>query len=200
MSNVHKIISLACVSAFLLSSVAQAEFINFSFEGSADFSIDGTTNSNVDFLISANADTDDVMSNVFDPNLLFVDHGSATIDLGGLGLYTITSGTSTFVNQTSGVFGLGDAGAGFIEFDLTADTFFNTYDLESSFGPVALDVENNNASLTAEDVNGSSTISFLSFLAPVTSSAVVVAVPEPTTLGFLALGCLGLSASRRRKV
>jgi len=199
MIGVMKIFAAVAFSFILLSTSAHAEFISFTFEGTADFSIDGTTNTNVDFQFLGSGDTDNIASNVFDPNLMYLNHDSATIDLGALGLFSVSSGTSTFVNQTSGVFGIGDAGAGITEFDTVSDTFFNTYDLTSSFGPVDLAVDNNSASFDGSDGNGNSTITFTSFLAPVSLSAVVASVPEPTAVCLLALG-FGACGLRRRRI
>ena len=198
MFNIAKVLSTAFVSFVLLSSFAHAQPINFTFEGIADFSINGTGSSNVAFEISADADASNVTANVFNPNLLFLNHSSATIDLGALGLFSIDDPTSTFVNQTTGELGLGDANAGFTEFSLVADPAFNSFDLASAFGPITLDVNTNAAFFNASDAAGSSTISIVDFLGPVTFTA--VPIPEPTAFCMIALGCIGLTTSRRRKL
>jgi hypothetical protein len=200
MFNIAKVLSTAFVSFVLASSFAHAQPINFTYQGIADFSINGTSSSNVAFEISADADSSNVTPNVFNPSLLFLNHDSTTIDLGALGLFSIDDPTSTFVNQSTGVLGLGDANAGFTEFSLVADPAFNSYDLASSFGPLSLAVDTNSAFFSVSDAMGSSTLSIDDFVGPVTFTASVgsTAIPEPTAFCMIALGCIGLTTTRRR--
>lgn len=165
-------------------SVAMAVPITFIHTGTGSGSVGATNFTNADFVITAVGDT--TAQSAVSATVFFIDHTSAQIDIAGVGVFTFTAGTRTFVNQGSPIVGFSRAGAGGSDlFNGPVDAQFATWDLLTGIGPVV-----GTASLLQWDAGDITTsggvLIFQNGSSASTFEARLGAVPEPSTwLTFL---------------
>lgn len=190
---------LTFVACAALSGSAIAAPIVFVHTGKGSGTIDETPFSDADFTITAIGVTE---NREFDPpDVFWIDHNSAWIEMSGLGLLNFVTATRTFVNQSSPIVGFSRAG------DFGADLYngptndaFATWDMLSSIGPF-----NGTANLlqwlSAPVVTDAGVLVFTSGSSDATFQATVVPEPAsafPMMIGIFALG-LRYCARRRRE-
>jgi MYXO-CTERM domain-containing protein len=207
-----KILGTLLASLLLLASTSWAVPITFTHHLSEEISgsitnISGTTNFTAsEFTITATGDTSARQTDPSDPDVFFIDHLSAQIEIEGLPTFTILTPTRTFVDQSPDpllhffpLIGFGHAGATGAELFIQEDPVYSTYQLQSSIGPVFLDLgQINNWNTSPLNTNGGILIFNTNVgLESGDFTAVVQQTPatEPGLIGLLALGLL---AVRRR--
>jgi hypothetical protein len=184
------VVAAALAMSAVAASTASAALIEFSYSGNAS----GTWLSGIysgqsftarPFTITASSLTESITP--FGSAAIAAPHDAAFVSIAGFGLYSVTSQTATFVNNSAGRAGLTVVGQGdVVSFGNSA---FSTWDMQTSVGPVTgTGVFNTQTIFT--------TIGALRFTgsAPVTFSANVVPAPGAIAL----LGLAGLAGRRRR--
>jgi hypothetical protein len=186
-------------------AIAAAQTISFVHSGQLGSGSIGTTNFvRRNFTITAVGDvsTRQVFAGGFS-----IDHSSAAINIDGVGNFSFTSGTRTFVNNGAQIVGFSRAGIDGLDlFNGPTGAMFGAWNMLSSIGPV-----NGVGRLTQWDdvptvqttggqllFNSDNAIS-ATFQATVGPTVVV---PEPSTYAMLAvaMSALGVIARRRRSV
>jgi hypothetical protein len=184
---------LLALTALLLSSSVWAVPITFTYTGTGSGSLGGSAFSDAAFTITATGDTDDRQSFL---GGFFIDHGSAVIDIQGLGSISFLTATRTFVNNAVAVVGFSRAGTSgsdlYNSFDV-AD--YATWDMLTAIGPIASSFGLLQWDLSAVNTGGG----VLSFNSAVTrgSFQARLAVPAPGVLGLFSLALLALAITRR---
>jgi hypothetical protein len=197
----RKIQLLSLFFVFLAVSpvVVLAFPVTYIYNGVGSGALDTAEFINTTFTITAVADTDNISS--WCCSDLQNTHISTTIDISGLGLFSITTPSQTWYSNlgNSGVIGLGaDLGYNWLTL---YDTAFMNYGLDTDLGPILAaniyDVNQFSDVVTSGGILSFSAIDSASFQA-ITDTA---PVPEPTSLLLLGtgLGVIGLAAWRRRK-
>ena len=192
------LLTVTFVTLFLMPASSQGDQIVFTHEGiGGSGTIDGEFFEKVDFTIVAVGNTDEITD--FGSGF-FLDHESVTIDLDGIGTFDFQVPTRTFVNNGSEVVGFsrgGDVGLDLFNGPFAGD--FAKWDLTTSIGPVSGDATLLQwADGNTPVVTSGGTLVFDSQSVPSTFTAVVGAIPEPSSaIVLIAMGCC-LSARRRR--
>ena len=180
-----------CSLVLAFASSAFAAPITFIHTGSGPGTIDGNAFSGASFTITSIGDTENISSFA---GGFFIDHDLSNIAISGVGTYSITTGTRTFVNAP--IVGYSRAGeSGFDLFNGPSDIAFATWDMLSSIGPIAgtANILGWNSPLIETD---GGTLSFLRASTDATFQAII---PEPASWTLL-LGCLTpLFALRQRR-
>ena len=184
----------AAAGLALAASGANAVMITTIYTGFAGGTLGGNAfgvAAPVPFTITGIADTANVVSF---GNGWRVVHDSATIEIGGLGSFAISTATSSAVNNNSNVVVFGNNAEDLALQILGPDVAFDTWDMLSSIGPIDLasNVLQWNSGPLATD--GGELI-LNSGTGDGTFQAIVV--PAPAGLGAFALG--GMVAARRRR-
>jgi hypothetical protein len=188
----------AQVNAALITFTHTGEVVTAAMTGT----VGGTPFATPQFTITATGDTTARQS--AGPNVFFIDHTTASIDIVGVGTFDFISPTRTFFNDAVNVVGFSRGGGGGGDlYNGPASATLDGWDMLTSIGPVA-----GTGSLIqwadAPQINTSGGI--LIFNDRVASSATFTAVvaadavPEPATLTMFGLGALGFvgGALRRR--
>lgn len=123
---------LGFIAAILLSSTALAVPITVTYTGTGSGTIGGTSFGSSAFTITAIGDSAWIYHV---PGISGVYHSSATIDISGLGSFNFLVGLRTFVNRNVGVAGLSRVTGGDL-YNSTYNPAFDTWDVESSLGPI----------------------------------------------------------------
>ena len=175
---------------------AEAAPITFTFAGTGSGDVDGTPFSQAAFVITANANTANIVQG---GGLFNLDSNSATIRITGIGTGTFLIATRVFDSQGLSVLGFSRAPSGIdlMDFDHPA---FATYDLTTSLGPLLVGIpfaldEFDAVSTTLGDVtfDAAEGVTFTA------TAQAIGAVPEPSTLVLLGAGLAALGLLRRRK-
>lgn len=121
--------------AFLGASAALATPIQFTYTGVGSGTLNGVPFADSAFRISARADTSNRQSCTFGV-CTFVDHGSASIAISGLGTFDLLTSTRTVVSGDVAFFAhAGQLGPNL--YDIAADPgLLDEYDLDTSVGPI----------------------------------------------------------------
>ena len=196
-----KIFSAVCaIFALLAFSAANAAPITFTHEAtSSGGTLDGVAFGAGDIVITATADTDDIVS--IGTGVWGVQHLTATIEIAGLGVFDFISPTRTFVNNGFVGFsrstGGGTGGADL----LNGPDGFGAYDLTTSVGPSTgsgsfLQWATSTAILTSGGI-----LEFASASTQITFTAVVGVsdVPLPAAFPLFLAGIAGLGFMRRAR-
>lgn len=184
------IVFLTAVCMFI-SSFSLGETIIFTYEGNGTGTLNGTTFTDSDFVITAFANMDDRQSF---GNGYWINHLSASISIENLGKSDFLTGTRTFVNNP-----LNGVGFARSEPDSSADLFhaprdalFSTWDMLSPIGPI----HGTGQHLQWNNYPVIETTGGILFFASNLTDATFTAVPEPCTLLLLGVGAVMI---RKRK-
>jgi hypothetical protein len=113
-------------------SICGAVPVTFTYEGAGSGTLNGVSFGATTFVITAQGDT----SNRTGSGPYSIQHGTAQIQLTGLGTYSFTSLTRTFVNQSIQLVGFSRAPGSDLFWGPTNAQFSN-WNMLSSIGPVA---------------------------------------------------------------
>ena len=184
--KVFRLIVLVLAVVVLHASNASADPITFVHQGMGSGSVGGATFVNAAFTITAFGDTANRSSF---GNAYFIDHSSASITIVGLGTFSFTSGTRTFVNTFVGTVGVSRAGwDGTDLFTGPYNSACASWDMLSSIGPIVgtANLAWWSAPQDAVLTTGGQLL-FSDSVGPTTFTATVGTVPEPASLTLLGL-------------
>lgn len=167
-----------------IPSVGRAALITFTHEGSGSGTLDGISFNNANFRILATGDTTNRQEFGEEFGQGFsISHDSASIEINGVGNFTFTIPTRTFVSNSNSVVGF-SLGGGIFGSDLyngPSNSVFNSWDMFSSIGPISgstkllqwtsSDLNTNNGLLVFDDQSTTGVF-----------TANTVAVPESQTI------------------
>jgi hypothetical protein len=137
-------------------------------------------------------------------NGFFINHSSSSIDIAGIGVFNITTGTRTFVNNGNNIVGYSRAGLGGLDlYNGPVTPAFGTWDMTTSIGLFA----GNHGLLQWNDIptiqtNAGQLIFTSDSQVSGTFRAVVgptVILPEPSTYAMLAVAMSAMAVVMRRR-
>ncbi|MBP6765097.1 MAG: hypothetical protein KA141_08875 [Rubrivivax sp.] len=181
-------------AALLMPVAAWAVPITYIYSGTGSGSLGGTNFSSTGFIITAQADTDNIAP--WSSATLQNTHSSATVTLLGFGTFTLTAPTHTWIADNC-CLGIGA--------DLSSNylTLFNPaivsvgYALATDIGPILdatastqnqfVGIETSGGDLSISQLNGAS------------FQAITSAVPETSASVLMALGLAGIGLAARRR-
>lgn len=181
--TIRCLILMPAVLMFLSSDLAAAP-ITYTFETVTSGEIGDVAFTDQPVVITTMADTDNIITESFG---YFVINDSATIQIGGT-TYDIANTTSHAFNNTFGSATFGNDDVGIDSFVLENGAF-STYDGSTSLGPIV-----GGAFIDSGvdfDTVGGSNIEFDGGF-PITTTFTATLIPEPASVGLLALGGLML--------
>lgn len=181
----------------LLHSACYAAPIKFTYSGTSSGVIGGSSFSDTPFVISAFGDT----LNRFDysTQVTLIPHGTAKIELDGIGQFTISTPTYSFVSEQSVGGRLAGIGRVYSGSDLIwtgAHPELNHWDMGTSIGPLTglgtLLLWN---SAAEPMLTSGGQLELVSHPTSITFQADVA--PEPSTIALVAIGCAAIGYRRR---
>ena len=177
----------------LPTAAATAGTIMFTHSGSGSGTLNGVAFPTSNFVITSLADTADKVYVGY--GVYSMDHASSSIAIAGLGDLTILTGTRTFWDPGARRVGFSRGGSQGLDLLLGPENAaFASWDMISPIGPVTGPTAGLRQWRLSPQVNTTGGILiFNDGGGPATFSA----VPEPATLGLLALGALALVRRRR---
>jgi hypothetical protein len=187
---------VAATVAWLMCNVqlASATPITYFYSGTGYGQLGNSTFSDAHFAITALADTSNITSWIYAAGGPQNTHLSAVIDITGLGSFSITTPSHSWMNESP--YGLGGLGEDHDANWLTLrEDALTHYGLNTPIGPV---VENSPEDF--EQVHGVSTSGgALTFSYVSTVSFTAIVAPEPSTLLLLGIGAISLLGYRKAK-
>lgn len=188
---------IALIALPLFHSTCHAAPIKFTYSGTSSGVIGGSSFSNTPFVISAFGDT--LNRYDYSTQVKLVPHGAAEIELDGIGRFTISTPTYSFVSEQSGGGRLAGIGRIYSGSDLVwteAHPELNHWDMGTSIGPLTglgtLLLWN---SAAEPMLTSGGQLELVSHPTSITFQAAVA--PEPST-ALLAIGCATIALRRRR--
>lgn len=179
----------------LLSGKAAAALITFTHTGTGSGAIGSTSFSNADFIITAVGDTNNRIN--FGGGFSIDHNNKALISISGVGTFSFSDKTSTFVNNDNHIVGFNHS----LNSDLfngPIDVVFATWNLDTSIGPITGTGEllqwNDPFHPIVQTSGGD--LFFVDAFVPVTFTATVV--PIPAAIWLFGSGLLGLIGVSRR--
>lgn len=186
-----KVLAGFAVVAFT-AAAAQAVGITFIHTGSGTGRIGDTPFENAQFTITSTGDTSNRQS--FGGGF-FIDHATSQISIANVGVFNITSGTRTFVNNGGELVGYSRAGSGGLDlYNGPTNAAFDTWDMTSDIGPIAGTA--NLLQWSASDVTTNAGVLFFSNASGIDATFQAI-IPAPGSVALLGMG--GLLAARRRR-
>ncbi len=193
-----QIVRLMVVPVLMLLVVidAKAAPIIFTYTGTGSGTIGGASFSNAEFVLTATGDT---ANRLYDDtsHAFLIPHDSASILIGGVGMFDITTSTKTFVNTFSDIVGFSMGGIDGLDlYNSPVNAVFGSWDMLASLGPVV------EATFRMFQWGSSRSLStdagLLNFDGDsnVAGSFEATVIPEPTTLALLGVGVLALRHRR----
>jgi hypothetical protein len=187
-----RIVGLAAV--LTLSAFAGPLTITYTSVGTGSVGSAGFTNAA--FTITELLDTTNRQSY---SSGFFINDNSASIAISGIGAFSFTTATRTFVANDSGVAGFSRSGASGFDLMYAADnSAFSTWDMTTSLGPFTGTGTLTQWSLTPVQTTGGVLV-FNNAGPTVTFQAVAGGVPEPASMALVGLGLVGLGLVARRR-
>ena len=189
LSIATKMLTLCAVA--LAASGVSAAIITFTHTGTASGTIGTTSFGPSSFVITSVGNTTQRQGG---GGNFFIDHTSSQIAISGLGTFTLTSSTRTFVNQGAQLVGYSRGGAaGNDLFNGPVNAAFQTWDMLSGIGPIGGTASTLQWTLGAVTTNAGTLV-----LNNGTSDATFTAT-IPTPGASVAFAAMGLAATRRRR-
>ncbi|MBL8745409.1 MAG: hypothetical protein JNK58_03530 [Phycisphaerae bacterium] len=196
MSTMRFVKGVAACAVLASAAGADAAMITFVHEGMGGGVVGNTVfgaTAPVPFVITAVGDTDNLDTSLGFAR--FINHDSAVIDIFGVGTFTFTSPTRTFVN-VNGIVGFSRAGASGLDlFNGPQTAELGAWDMLSSIGPVSGDGALSQWGALPIIETDAGVIEFFGASSPATFTAFVV----PTPAGLALCGIGALVAARRRR-
>jgi len=195
------------VSAFVQFSVVGAETIKYVFDGTASGTLGSQTFSNVDLNESAVTDTASVPANGEQINFAPMPF---TIDIGGVGSTTVSTGLLSLFHNASFQFVAAGWKTSSSEIDVIEinNPAFLTYDMTTSIGPITetgsdpfignwqnMSTSGGNLTVTSWD-----NVSFTATLGSGTGGSNAVPLPSAAWLSLIGLPLAAIAARRRSAV
>jgi hypothetical protein len=199
MNRVLKLGLLCAVAAIGLS----ASTITFTYSGTASGTLGQTSFSDAAFTVTGVGDTANVFVNPSNSSVLGLHLDSASVDIAGQGIFSITSAMGAFVAQNAQLAGLAHSDGGGADLIHSAvDASLGSWDLASSIGPIAGPGSILQWGLAPVNTTGG-TLFFSTAGTAITFQATVGnATPEPGSVLLLISGAaaLGVAGFRKRRI
>jgi hypothetical protein len=194
-------------AAFLPFSIAAAEPIAYAFSGTATGTLAGVPFSNLSLTVTAVSDTADVPAP--DAEGIIIVPATKTIVTDSASLFATVADGQVFENQEVPDLGFDQTSSQFSLISFTGETFFTTYNLLSSAGPISESENpedgfwtNMPTSAGALTVNTFSNVTFTATLGSTgpsgpTSGPPAVPLPSTAGLSLAGLAICAIAAYRR---
>ncbi|WP_165248300.1 PEP-CTERM sorting domain-containing protein [Paludisphaera soli] len=172
---------------------ACAEPVLYTFSGVGSGELGGASFTDSAYTFSVLADTDDIDEISFGADSSVILDMTATIEIAGLGLATITDPVFVFVNRANTAVGVGDYNAA--DYVNLTSPLLASYFLGTPFGPLTAPITYFNVSLLATDAGRLN----LTSSGDGVFQASLRSVPEPASISALGLGVVGVLAFARTR-